>query len=92
MRPGPGVEEAGHGLPVSAKAGRVIATGGGSVLLKENREALKQNGTVIFLERELGELATSGRPLSVNLEKLYKERLPLYESICDYKLKNCGGI
>jgi len=72
---------------VCAKTGQVIATGGGSVLLRENRDALAQNGVVLFLERPLGQLATAGRPLSVDLKVLYGRRLPLYEGLCGYKIQ-----
>jgi len=71
---------------VAAKTNQVIATGGGSVLAEENRDALAQNGIVVFLERPLDRLATDGRPLSVDLEELYQRRLPLYESFCQYKI------
>jgi shikimate dehydrogenase len=72
---------------VSAKTGQVIATGGGSVLRKENWDALSQNGTVVYLERALEKLATEGRPLSVNVEELYRKRKPLYEAACDVKVE-----
>ena len=65
---------------------QVIATGGGSILLQENRHALAQNGIIIFLDRPLEQLAVSGRPLSVNLPELYRQRLPLYESFCMHKI------
>lgn len=72
---------------LSAKTGQVIATGGGSVLLKENRLALAQNGTVVFLNRDIGSLATGGRPLSADLGKLARERLPLYEAMAEYEIE-----
>ena len=73
----------------------VLATGGGSILLPENREALKKNGTVIYLHANPIELwhRTKGgneRPLLRNgdakviLENLYKIRDPLYREIADY--------
>lgn len=74
-------EEAGKQL------GRVIATGGGAVLREVNRRALKQNASVIFLERPLDQLATAGRPLSKGgaaLDELYQQRLPLYREIADH--------
>jgi shikimate dehydrogenase len=77
------IEEAG------AQTGQVIATGGGSVLLQENRYALRQNGIIVFLERPLEKLATGGRPLSVDLNALYRQRLPLYEGLCRHKIA-CG--
>jgi len=70
----------------AARTNQVIATGGGSVLAEENRDALAQNGVVIFLERPIDRLATDGRPLSVDLEVLYRRRLPVYESFCQYKI------
>ena len=69
-----------------ARANHVIATGGGSVLAKENRDRLAQSGIVIFLERPLDWLSTEGRPLSVDLPALYRQRLPLYESLCHHKI------
>ena len=63
-------------LSAAAKeSGAVIATGGGAVLRKENRDAMKQNGTVIFLERDISSLATDGRPLSSSKKKLKKMKV-----------------
>lgn len=66
---------------IAQRQGLVIATGGGTVLNDANMLALRQNGQIFFIERELTELATSGRPLSANvqaIEQLYQQRLPLY--------------
>lgn len=66
--------------------GRIIATGGGAVLKTENRTALRENSTVIFLKASTEKLATDGRPLSKDLEtlnKMYEQRLPLYEETAD---------
>lgn len=66
--------------------GRIIATGGGAVLKAENRTALRENSTVIFLKASTEKLATDGRPLSKDLEtlkKMYEQRLPLYEETAD---------
>lgn len=74
------VQELGKG------AGKVIATGGGAILTEENRNALRQNAVVVFLERQLDTLATNGRPLSKSreaIEELYKQRLPLYREVAD---------
>ncbi len=69
---------------ISSKQGVVIATGGGAVLREENRRALKENGTAVFLNRPLEKLAiTSDRPLSSDFKKLknrYDERFDIY---CD---------
>ncbi len=78
------VEEAGR------RHGVIISTGGGAVLRRRNREALRQNGTVIFLKRDLGELELAGRPLSKDLETLRamrRERLPLYLDAADREVE-----
>ena len=72
------------------QSGLVIATGGGIVTRKENWFFLRANSKVIYLERPLEFLLkqdTSNRPLSQNnkIEELYKERVPLYEMLCDEK-------
>ena len=72
------------------QSGLVIATGGGIVTRKENWFFLRANSKVIYLERPLEFLLkqdTSNRPLSQNnkIEELYKERVPLYEKLCDKK-------
>ena len=74
-------------------AGKVIATGGGAILTEENRNALRQNAVVVFLERELDTLATKGRPLSRDreaLQNLYKQRLPLYREVADVTVTVTG--
>ncbi len=72
----------------------VIATGGGAVLKKENCAALKQNGTVVYLKRNLSELSLDGRPLSEGenaVERLYGERREIYESMADYTVEVDGN-
>lgn len=78
------VREAGKG------AGKIIATGGGAILKEENRIALRENSTVIFLKAPIDNLATDGRPLSKNaeaLQKMFGERLPLYLETADYTVE-----
>ncbi|CDZ75603.1 shikimate 5-dehydrogenase [Peptoniphilus sp. ING2-D1G] len=74
------------------KNGIVISTGGGTILKRENRLALKQNGKIYFIHRPLEKLSTKGRPLSEGglskLQKLYEERRPIYERFCDFSLEN----
>ena len=69
------------------RSGLVIATGGGVVTRQENYLPLHENGRIVFIERDINELSTDGRPLSQkgNLEKMYEIRLPLYLSFCDAK-------
>lgn len=66
--------------------GKIIATGGGAILKEENRIALRENSTVVFLNAPVESLATQGRPLSKDLsalKKMYSERLPLYLETAD---------
>lgn len=72
------------------KLGKVIATGGGAVMKEENRNALKENSVIIYLQRDLQFLATEGRPLSENEEKLkemYKVRYPVYKALADFTVQ-----
>ncbi len=71
---------------VAKEQGRIIATGGGAILKEENRIALRENSTVIFLNAPIERLATNGRPLSKDIETLHKmhaQRLPLYLDAAD---------
>ena len=72
---------------ISSKQDFVVATGGGAVLRAENRRALKENGTIVFLNRPLEKLAiTSDRPLSSDIKKLkkiYEERYEIYCKTAD---------
>ncbi len=75
---------------VSKFAGKIIATGGGAILREENRIALKENSTVIFLKSDINSLATDGRPLSKDTESLRKMleiRLPLYLETADFTVE-----
>ena len=74
----------------------VIATGGGIVIAKENREKLKEN-KVIFLnasvERQRKRTSRSDkRPLLKNVDKLkklrelYDQRLELYKEVSDFEI------
>ena len=74
----------------SSACGRVIATGGGAPLRKENLEALRSNGRISFLDRPLESLTpTEDRPLTnseCEMKKKYEERYPIYLSACDVKI------
>ena len=65
----------------------VISTGGGAVLRPGNICELKKNGIVVFLKRDVETiLPDANRPLADTVEKiqkLYKERLPIYEDAAD---------
>ena len=75
---------------VGKENGQVIATGGGAVLSLENVRNLRQNGTVVFIKRDIDKLAREGRPLSQaqDLADMYKERLPFYEAAADTVMEN----
>ena len=72
---------------LSDKTACIIATGGGAVLRSENVNALRKNGTLVFLDRPLADLIpTDDRPLSSDremLERRYNERMPLYRKYAD---------
>lgn len=71
-------------------AGKIIATGGGAILKEENRIALRENSSVIFLKAPVDTLATDGRPLSRNaeaLQKMLEQRLPFYEATADFTVE-----
>lgn len=72
----------------------VLATGGGVVLLEENREALKQRGIVVYLQADIETLVERtrrdrNRPLLQTedprgkIEELLRQREPVYRKIAD---------
>ena len=68
--------------------------GGGAILREENVSALKKNGLLIYLERDISKLVDDDRPLSKNgaISRLFEQRKPIYESVCDKKVSNDGEI
>lgn len=83
---------------ITAEVDIILATGGGAVLLPENRKALSERGTVIYLHTNPIELwhrtrGGDGRPLLKNgdpkkiLEDLYTIRDPLYREIADHVIE-----
>lgn len=83
---------------ITAEEDIILATGGGAVLLPENRKALSERGTVIYLHANPIELwhrtrGGDGRPLLKNgdpkkiLEDLYTIRDPLYRAIADHVIE-----
>lgn len=71
----------------------VIATGGGCVTRSHNYPLLHQNGMIVWLERDLSQLPTQGRPLSQanRLEEMYALRRPMYEAFGDIQVNNAGS-
>ena len=75
---------------VGKQLGKIVATGGGAVMKKENRDALKQNGTLIYLKKDLSLLSLDGRPLSKDedaVRKIYEARKDTYEAFADYTVE-----
>ena len=74
------------------QSGTVISTGGGCVTRSENYPLLHQNGTIVWLRRDLDKLAREGRPLSLNadLHAMYAARQPLYQRFADLTADNTG--
>ena len=74
------------------QSGLVIATGGGCVTRKENDPLLHQNGTIVWLKRDLDRLPTDGRPLSqsTRLSEMFRIRQPMYQSFADFQADNNG--
>jgi shikimate kinase len=83
---------------ITAEQDVILATGGGAVLLPENRQFLSERGTVIYLHANPMELwhrtkGGEGRPLLRNgdakkiLENLYAIRDPLYRQIADHVIE-----
>jgi shikimate kinase len=79
---------------VTARTGIVLATGGGAVLLEENRRALRKNGIVVYLRASIESQlertkSTKHRPLletenrRAALESLMEIREPLYRQEAD---------
>ena len=73
------------------QTGIVISTGGGCVETPEAYEALKQNGLILWLKRDINSLSTFNRPISktVGLEELYRRRKQLYAAFADAEVQVC---
>lgn len=80
---------------LTENAGIVLATGGGSIVSKENRNRLSARGIVVYLKTTIDKQVArterdKRRPLLANaddpravLEELADEREPLYDEIAD---------
>lgn len=77
---------------LSLVTGKVIATGGGSVVDRENVDYLGRNGIFVWIKRDLSLLCSYGRPLlsdkSEKKERLFSERKPVYENTADITVSN----
>ncbi len=79
---------------LTARENILLATGGGSIIMPENRELLKQSGLVVYLKTSVGQQIRrlsrdKSRPLlqsgdrEEKLTRLAKERNALYEELAD---------
>lgn len=83
-------------LDIAKETNCVISCGGGVIKNAENMHALKMNGIVFFLDRDVEQLAISqGRPLSTSrqqVKKLYDERIEAYHHYADTTIENNSTI
>ena len=80
---------------VCREKGQVVATGGGAVLREDNVRAMRQNGAVLLIERDLDALSMDGRPLSTSrqaLEQMRKARQPRYAAAADAVIDNNAAL
>ena len=72
----------------------IIATGGGVVTRPENYLPLKQNGIIVFINRDADLLPTNGRPLSQmhGVKELYEKRMPLYKRFAHIEVDGNGTV
>ncbi|MDL2287489.1 AAA family ATPase [Eubacteriales bacterium OttesenSCG-928-G02] len=79
---------------ISKNQSTLISLGGGAVLDKENMTAIKQNGIIIYIKRDIEKLTALDRPLiknnPENLKLLYEARKPLYEKYADFTIDGNG--
>jgi shikimate kinase len=86
---------------LTALEGIVLATGGGAILLPENRRLIAEHGWVVYLETSVEQQADRvqhgrNRPLLSNvdparrLQELMAVRDPLYRSIADITVRTDG--
>ncbi len=80
----------------------VLATGGGAILLAENRRRLAENGWVVYLQTSVAQQAERVKPgrqrpllrgvedAAVKLHELMEIRDPLYRSIADLTVATDG--
>ncbi len=75
-------------------SGAVLATGGGCVTRPENYPLLHQNGSIVWLTRDLAKLPSDGRPLSQQgpIETIYAQRRDKYAAFADLTVDNNGPL
>ncbi len=78
----------------------IISTGGGTVMRAENRHIMRSWGTIVMIDRPLedilGDIKLDRRPTLrdgglAEVERVYRERIPVYRELADIVLKNDQG-
>lgn len=79
---------------VGKQGSLIISTGGGCITRTENYPLLHQNGTIVWIKRDIDRLERDGRPISMksDLNELYLKRRDLYERFADICVDNNGCI
>lgn len=74
----------------------IISCGGGVIKNEENMKALAMNGIIVFIDRDVNQLAvTDSRPLSPDRQRvkaLYQQRIDLYRKYSDVIIENKGSL
>ena len=76
----------------------IISTGGGTVMNPVNRHIMRTWGTIVLIDRPLedilGDIKLDRRPTLNDLEdveRVYRERIPIYRNLADITLSNDKG-
>lgn len=81
---------------VCSGSASIIATGGGAILRDENVRAMRQNGRVCFIRRDIDLLPRNGRPLSSAsedaIERLWTQRREKYHAAADFIIDNDDSL
>jgi len=79
---------------ICKQSGMVVATGGGVVTRPENLRLIRQNGIIVYLDRDISRLPVSDRPLSMQkgIDALAEARLPLYRQWAEHTAEVCGVL
>jgi shikimate kinase len=79
----------------------IISTGGGTALREENQKIMRAQGYIVLIDRPiediLVDIRAEKRPLLAQkgreqIERIYKERIPVYRKIADIVLDNGNGF
>ena len=93
-------------IEICAKSGQVVATGGGVVLLPENRDLLQKSGSVFYLKAGVPALlsrlmadpledqrpALTDKSLEAEISEVLRERGPLYQGCADVVIDAQAGL